>query len=189
GLQVATVESLTIGRHFDDRGRPVTRQWDPAAQATVWLVDGTNEPAVLAGEPVYRRTLLPAHQAFPIPSLAAAVILLMMLAPVAFGAVLAVLMWHVTFRRLLLFLTLPALAAIVTLLIFHVDEYHLQGSLQLITVLVLSAAVAQMGLMVVGMRLGRPVARFFITYFIPPKPRQALAFLWTVDGKAPPTRY
>ena len=39
----------------------------------------------------------------------------------------------------------------------------------------------------VMLRLGRPLARAMASVAVPPKPRRALAFLWTADGKSPPT--
>jgi hypothetical protein len=38
----------------------------------------------------------------------------------------------------------------------------------------------------VGLLLGRPVARALLRILVPPKPRQHLAFLWTIDGKRLP---
>ncbi len=38
-----------------------------------------------------------------------------------------------------------------------------------------------------GALVGRPVARGLVRMFLPPRARQALAFLWTADGKIPPT--
>ena len=35
----------------------------------------------------------------------------------------------------------------------------------------------------VGLALGRPIVRGILRLLLPPKPRQHLAFLWTVDGK------
>jgi hypothetical protein len=52
---------------------------------------------------------------------------------------------------------------------------------------VLSQAGLQMLGMLGGILLGRPLARQIARTIIPPKPRQALAFLWLVDGKKPPT--
>ena len=38
----------------------------------------------------------------------------------------------------------------------------------------------------VGTRMGRPIARGVARAVIPPKPRQLLAFLWQADGKPVP---
>ncbi len=38
----------------------------------------------------------------------------------------------------------------------------------------------------IGILIGRRVARTLIRVLIPPKPRQALAFMWTIDGKTLP---
>jgi hypothetical protein len=45
-------------------------------------------------------------------------------------------------------------------------------------------AVQSLGV-VLGIFLGRPIARTLVRMLIPPKPRQALTFLWTIDGKTP----
>jgi hypothetical protein len=37
-----------------------------------------------------------------------------------------------------------------------------------------------------GIYLGRPLARGIVTLLLPPRLRQVLAFLWLVDGKQPP---
>jgi hypothetical protein len=44
----------------------------------------------------------------------------------------------------------------------------------------------QCACVVAGLAFGRPIARALLRWFIPPKPRQHLAFLWTTDGKKLP---
>ncbi len=39
---------------------------------------------------------------------------------------------------------------------------------------------------ILGLLIGRPIARFIVRLFVPPKPRQALAHLWFADGKDMP---
>ena len=105
---------------------------------------------------------------------------------VALGALAATLCvslaWHWPRRRYLWCLLLPMLALAVLGNVYAVsDEFAL----------IRWAAVGRFGTqtalqcvgILIGIVVGRPVARAVVRTIIPPKPRQALAFLWQVDGK------
>jgi hypothetical protein len=49
----------------------------------------------------------------------------------------------------------------------------------------IETAIQALGLLI-GVLIGRKVSRAIARTIIPPKPRQALAFLWSVDGKKLP---
>ena len=49
----------------------------------------------------------------------------------------------------------------------------------------LGYAIWQGVFVVLGTRIGRPVARGLLRMFLPPKARQHFSFLWNVDGKQP----
>lgn len=103
------------------------------------------------------------------------------------GAVATVASWHVSRRRLLLWLAFPFLCAAVAWLLIVFFERVRYGDIYswLAWRFVVGAAIECVGLLL-GLELGRALARGLANTFIPPKARQAMAFLWYADGKTPP---
>ena len=101
------------------------------------------------------------------------------------GALCVSLLWHWPRRRYLWCLLLPAAAAGVLMALYATaDEFFLiRGE-------AIGRAAVQLAIQCVGVGVGigvgRPIARAVVRTVVPPKPRQALAFLWQVDGKALP---
>lgn len=182
GLQMGAIEGLSHGRWQTEGSSSVYRTWDPTLQKTVWMDAATDKP-ITQENPKWMRTFRPAREIFELPSAAVVLIGLWSLAPTIFGCVLAVAMWHVSRVRLLIFLLIPLLAGAITLFVMQLDEGDRAGSLRVAASIILAATIAQLILTLLGMNVGRPVARFLAKLFIPPKPRQAIAFLWSVDGK------
>lgn len=102
------------------------------------------------------------------------------------GCFIAVAMWHVRRSRALWGIVLPILACTVMMVVWNSSEdirlirgwsFGRAGIFAAIEIIALIA----------GLRLGRPLARALVRMFIPPRPRQFLAFLWYADGKAIPS--
>jgi hypothetical protein len=105
---------------------------------------------------------------------------------VVLGVFCAGTMWHVSPSRLYLVLALPILAALVTYLLWWGNENidRIVGW----SILRLGAyALAGVIAMAVGLVIGRPVLRFLLRWIVSPKLRQHVHFLWTCDGKTPPS--
>lgn len=188
GLQVAHVELLTTGGWFAPDGTRAYPSWDPTTRKRIWVSrDDVNLGIV--GEPLWRRTLQPDREIVDHKAIAALIFSLMMLAPLIFGGVMGVLMWHVPRGRYWLLWAIPVVAGAIVVAVFHVDEAERGGNTPLVAAVVGGAIVEQILMIALGTRLGRPVARFLASLFVPPRPRQALAFLWTCDGRPPPATF
>ncbi|HRK31397.1 MAG TPA: hypothetical protein PLD59_09985 [Tepidisphaeraceae bacterium] len=188
GLQVGYVESLTRGDYISPEGVNAYRQWDPQQQATIWVSADTGKP-VVGPTPRWQRVWRPTSDVFRDRLEVAVVLFFMNLAPTVFGGLLATLLWHVPRRRFWLALMIPLLAGLIVGLIFQIDEASRgdeSANMSICFIVIACAAVSQMGFMLLGGFIGRPVARFIATLFVPPKARQAIGFLWTIDGKALP---
>jgi hypothetical protein len=101
------------------------------------------------------------------------------------GNFIAVAMWHVRRARALWGLVLPILACIIMGMMWMTEEdiRLIRGwSIARISIFCGIELVA----LIAGLWLGRPLARAFARMFIPPRPRQFLAFLWHADGKTLP---
>lgn len=102
------------------------------------------------------------------------------------GLLLVVFLWHWPRRRYLWTLLLPCAVAAFVGTVFAVE-----GSYVFIRPWALRVAAGhmawQMLFMLLGIRFGRPIVRGLLRLFVPPRPRQHLAFLWRCDGKTMPT--
>jgi hypothetical protein len=98
------------------------------------------------------------------------------------GGLCVTLLWHWPRRRYAWALVVPLVPAAVLLAV-----YASNAGFQLIRGQAAGRALVQLAIqalgVLIGVRVGRPVARALVRTIIPPKPRQALAFLWQVDGK------
>lgn len=186
GLQVAHVESLTSSEYIAPGGVNAYRQWDAQAQKVIWYSSETGKP-IEGQTPEWRRTFLPMADVFRDKVASLLIVFLMLLAPLVFGGLLATLMWHIPRRRYWIGLLLPFIAAVCIIASIHINESDRGGKISMVAAIVGAAAIEQASLMLIGALLGRTVARFFATLLVPPRPRQAIAFLWTVDGKPPPS--
>jgi hypothetical protein len=191
-IQVGFVESFSYHKMITTDGRDV--EWNtnpnssrgPGGRAYQAVLKGTTQPVLqwrmvstLQPQQGYsRRTVwdcLPFALAAPAMGFVT-------------GVLLVVFFWHWKRRRYLLVLIVPLAVAAVVSTIFCIDEMY-----ELIRPFAVRmsfgwamAEVAGMGL---GILAGRPIARTFLRMFIPPRPRQHFAFLWSADGKAmPPAR-
>jgi hypothetical protein len=104
------------------------------------------------------------------------------------GALLIVFFWHWKKRRYAWPMLLPlAIAAVVSAIFAVNDEYKL--ILPWAVRAAFGWAMWEMAWTGVGVVLGRKLARVLLRMFIPPRPRQHFAFLWSADGKVmPPAR-
>jgi hypothetical protein len=100
------------------------------------------------------------------------------------GLLLVVFIWHWPRRRYPWMMLLPAAVATFMAIMFaYDDQFQLIGRWSVQTVFVI-AGVEALGILV-GIKIGRPIARLLLRMFVPVKPRQHFNFLWRVDGKTP----
>jgi len=162
-----------------------------AGAGTSWtpVYKGTTQPAV--GEVRRLRTLeFPPEQRNPLWRRRAFELNVLCAAAVAFasGVLVVVFMWHWRRRRYGLVTLLPFLVAGVVVALMYAtdldDEYgEVRGWLVSRSI---AYATLEAAFLVIGMLIGRPIARGLLRMFIPPKVRQHFAFLWRIDGKTPP---
>lgn len=108
-------------------------------------------------------------------------------AGLAWGAFIGIALWHLRLRRCVLVgvLVAPALAGAVVVALWwlNAENYMVRGwALPRVA----GYALVQSAFVAVGVRVGRSFARSVVHVVLPPKPRQALAFLWLGDGRTPP---
>ena len=80
-------------------------------------------------------------------------------------------------------LLVPIAAGLITWYIWYSEAPNL---LAWGTPYILSQASAHLAGGLIGIIMGRRLARLVVTLLLPPRLRPALAFLWLVDGKQPP---
>ena len=104
---------------------------------------------------------------------------------VVLGGFSAIAMWHLRKNYLYFTLGWPILAALVTYGLWWASE-----NIELIVTWSITRlffyALLNIGGMVVGLKIGRPVARFLLRVLVSPKLRQHVHFMWTCDGLQPP---
>ena len=104
------------------------------------------------------------------------------------GVLLVVFFWHWQRRRYKWALLLPLAVAAVVSVIFCIDEMYILIR-PFAVQMCFGWAMAELAGMALGVLVGRPIARGLLRMFIPPRPRQAFAFLWGADAKVmPPAR-
>ncbi len=195
GIQWAHVDLFTYNRLVDANGRELVYQQIPNAApgASPWLPVylGTTQPATT---PVhYVRLLTPPTQpaTFYHPGRFELAILSSLSAALGLltGILLVVLFWHWNKKRYFLVLLLPFAAAAWDLLVMCRFEDNAYEYIRLwATERVLYHAAIQTAFILLGILIGRPLARLLLRMFIPPKPRQHLAFLWQHRRQNPSTR-
>jgi hypothetical protein len=104
------------------------------------------------------------------------------------GVLLVVFLWHWPRRRYALVMLLPFLAGAGALALMWVFDW--EDAYRRLHGWMISCAAAyalfEAVFLLIGIAIGRPVARGLLRSFIPPKARQHFAFLWRIDGKTPP---
>ncbi|MEM7809580.1 MAG: hypothetical protein AAF561_15835 [Planctomycetota bacterium] len=110
--------------------------------------------------------------------------------PMAFGGLVlgviqAATMWHLGWPRKLLPAVTVVACATGLYLLFMTATGEFDGPVRtaVTTEAFLNIHAPLLVAWIVGLVIGRPVARFVVDLFVPPKPRQALAHLWFADGK------
>jgi hypothetical protein len=101
------------------------------------------------------------------------------------GLLLVAFLWHWKRRRYPWVMVLPlAVAAFVSTVFYYDDDFMFirEWAIRM----VFGWAMFELAFMGVGILFGRPIVRGMLRMFVPPRPRQHFAFLWTVDGKTPP---
>jgi hypothetical protein len=185
-LQSGHVEALTTSGYFTPDGVRLYRGYDPTARKSIW-VRMDNDEQVLIDNPVYRRTFTVDRELRREPIFFAFICALVLLPPITFGVVMSVVMWHVRRRWYWLLAALPPIAAVVVMAIYLVDIGDRQENKPLLFAIVGFAVAEQIVMIMLGTRIGRPIARWIVSLVVPPRPRQALSFLWAADGKTLPS--
>lgn len=119
-------------------------------------------------------------------------------AGLAFGVIGSVALLHASRLRAAIALALPLVLTIAFQTITHVGTAR--GLTFNINISAFEAAVAALGPAVfaisdlsayfgilIGVIVGRPLARFLVRTMLPPRMRSTMSFLWLTDGKRPPT--
>jgi hypothetical protein len=102
------------------------------------------------------------------------------------GTALVTLLWHWPSRRYFWAIALPLISAAFLLLLPFRDHEYDHVWTWCVTGVGVQCGIEIIGILL-GTSLGRPLARAVVRTIVPPKPRQFLVFLWTVDGKAHPS--
>ena len=104
---------------------------------------------------------------------------------VVFGGFCSIAMWHLPKNRLYFALGWPILAALVTYGLWWANE-NIELIVTWSIIRLFLYALLNVAGMVVGLKVGRPVARFLLRVLVSPKLRQHVHFMWTCDGLQPP---
>ncbi len=104
---------------------------------------------------------------------------------VVIGMLLVVFLWHWKKRRYFIATLLPLAPAMFLICVFCLNE-EFSLIIHWATRIAIFYALWEGAWIGVGILVGRPIARGLLRMFVPPRPRQYLAFLWKVDGKSPP---
>jgi len=189
GLDALSIGLYSHGEWSTSDGQPVV--WGAPASGgytgTGYVLAGTNIPAK---QVVFNQKLHPWNEDSTRHGAGLPAMLIIVAASLLLGFMaqtLAVsLLWHWPKRRYLWLMIVAIIPALLVMIPFITT-----GEYQAIKFQCLERIFSQTGFQCAGINLGiflgRPLARQIVRMFIPPKPRQALAFLWLVDGKKPPT--
>ena len=186
--QVVHVETFSYRKMVTPDGREVEWSRDPAT---------LNQP-VLAGttQPVTQWTMVATlqpprsdqrfyHYRATVWD-ALAVILGAVSLGFAWGAFVAIVMWHWKKRRYLWAAALPLATGAFVLGIFITMDERYASIMPWVARIIFLYALLQAAFTGVGILLGRRLARGVLRMIIPPRPRQIFAFLWHADGKKMP---
>ncbi len=101
------------------------------------------------------------------------------------GVLCVTLIWHWQRPRYLWVMIIPLAPALMLGIIYHnipnYDGIRIDSMLHVLS----QTGIQSLGILS-GVIFGRKVSRAIVKAIIPPKPRQALAFLWRVDNLEPP---
>ncbi len=147
-------------------------------------------PLVIKGRPVYCQALHPWYGDDPESRSNLNSMVLLSAGSLIAGFVTTVfcvsLLWHWPRWRYYWIFALAILPAILVDTIFLLNDEYMLIRQECAEHIASQAAFQCIGI-VMGIFLGRPLARQLVRMIVPPKPRQALAFLWQVDGKQFPS--
>jgi hypothetical protein len=101
------------------------------------------------------------------------------------GTLCVTLLWHWQRPRYLWAMVLPLVPVAGLAMIYHTVPDYGEIQMQCMMHVISQAAIQSVGILL-GVMVGRKISRTIVRMIIPPKPRQTLAFLWTVDGLKPP---
>lgn len=189
-IQVLHVEAMSYITTVDAQGREIDHQPIGPGGAYVAVYAGTTQPVVNAGRTRNVRTFTPSPRMMQFQTERPWWIPLIILgfaagSGIAAGMLLVTFLWHWDKRNYVWTVLLPlATAGFVCTMIYFDDWYDLIRAWSLQRVVMWG--LIETAFMYIGILIGRPFARLLLRMFVPPRPRQHLAFLWHADGKVLP---
>jgi hypothetical protein len=185
GIAMMHLDIYTQSFECDATGRQVEYRPVPGSSNYSAVYSDTGAPA--PAQPLYRARIRKWEKDSYNPSwlALAATNLLSIGSGLTAGILLVIFLWHWRKSRYAWVMLYPVVAGAFAALIILLNDYYdfvRSWSLLRIGYHALIQGLA-MGL---GILIGRPIARFLVHLFVPPRPRQQLAFLWYADGKTPP---
>jgi hypothetical protein len=180
GLDAASIGPYIHGYWAAPTGQPV--DWSGAGS----VIQGTT---TIVKNPVYVTELYPwtSDSTQPGPGLigmsllSSASVVLGLIA----GTLCVTLLWHWPRPRYFFAVIVSLIPAALVSIPFATSVEYLHLRTQCLERIGTQAALQCLGILL-GVIFGRAISRGVIRSIVPPKPRQALAFLWLVDGKPPP---
>ena len=197
GMCMARTVGNTVVIALTPDGRQITQTLDPNTGVYAFTYAGSDEQVnvtriqyklrqVPAGDP---RAKYPFYNWYAVEPMPRSVYLMFLGIAggggLLLGIFLAAALWHLRSWRRWGLPTLMLLPGLATMAILHLDdafELMVAPAWKIVATTAGGAALA----MLVGLAIGRSVARAIVIGIVPPRPRQMLAFLWLADGKTPP---
>lgn len=188
-LQMIHIDMFTDRKMIATDGREL--EWSRVGNATRIVYAGTTQPAGIYKQLRVPRAPRPINPNEPIyynrGTRNDLILLTLFSAAIGLpgGVFVAVLFWHWRPQNYVWMALVPFIsAAFVVGILFFEEDYELirfWGTQRALFWASIQALFVGAGILV-----GRPFARLLVRMFIPPRPRQYLAFLWKADGKVPP---
>lgn len=181
---ILVMENTRTGQFTAD-GQEVTYRYDPVTQKrSLLLVSDMTTIIPDTGTTSWQRRPKPLAMLWEEDrEEVTLLVVLMQITAFLTGVVAAIATWHTRKRFMPAWLIYPFIsAALAWLFVIYVEQRTSPGLMSWsISRFGFWAAVECIGL-IVGLYLGRPLARVLVKVFVPPKARHAMAFLWKADG-------
>jgi hypothetical protein len=184
GISHSSVAGYSDYRQVSQNGKPVVLGMVNGVQT--WVEEGTKIPATNIHSEISLTQFFTLHDAdgtlnLGTPILCAVSVFIGFI----LGTLVVTLFWHWPRGRYFWCLLIPLMPAGFLSLIYSQNSGY-----EMIRAQIAGRIAGQTGLqcfgILLGVLVGRKVSRTVVRMLVPPKARQLLAFLWTVDGKAMP---
>ena len=183
GMSAASVEAFTDGTYVTPQGLPLNQNFNNGN-----VTYTTNGSKSIVANPKYAYVLRPWHGGDENrPGVDAMLVFsaISLALGLFAGVLLVTLLWHWPRYRYFMCGLLPMIPCLFLAVIYSNNDSYQYIRAASIEHFAAQTAIQIVGLLT-GVAVGRAVSRTIIRAVIPPKPRQALAFLWKVDGKKLP---